>query len=219
MYKYQAVIFDLDGTLADSLEDIADAMNRTLTKFGFPVHEYKDYKYFVGKGLKNLTISCLPENERNDETVEKCFRFLMEDYRQNYLVKTKLYDGISDLLDDLDKKGLKLAVLSNKTDEITQSICNVILKYWHFEVILGFSDTFPRKPKPDAALFIAKQLNVSPEKMLYLGDTGIDMRTACAAGMFPVGVTWGFRKREELEEYGAKLIINHPMELANATVD
>lgn len=219
MNRYQAVLFDLDGTLADSIEDIADSMNRTLRHFGFPEHSCDAYKYFVGKGLRNLTEVTLPEDRRDEQTIEACFRFLMNDYRGNYLNKTRLYDGMADLLDALSARGMKLAVLSNKADEITSKVCEVLLSPWSFQLILGATDRFPRKPEPDAALFIAGELGVLPEHFLYLGDTGIDMKTANAAGMMPVGVTWGFRREDELRNNGAGIIINHPLDLLHVAVD
>ncbi len=219
MGKFQGIIFDLDGTLIDSVCDIADAMNRTLQQYGFPVHPEEAYKHFVGRGLRNLTIQCLPEENRDEETIEICFRSMTKDYLENYLNKTKLYDGIGDLLDTLSAGKMKMAVLSNKADEITQKIAKDLLQNWHFEIILGFTDHFPRKPAPDSALFIAKKLDLQPKNILYLGDTGIDMETANAAGMFPVGVSWGFRKREELELHGAKKIIDKPMELVACGMD
>lgn len=217
--RFQAVMFDLDGTLADSIVDIADSMNRTLSHFDFPGHDYDQYKLMVGNGLKNLTEVALPEEQRKTETIEKCFRFLMDDYQRNYLNKTKLYDGIAELLDALTEKGLKLTVLSNKADEITSRICEVLLKPWKFEIILGATDRFSRKPAPDAALYVAGTLGVKPEQIVYLGDTGIDMKTANAAGMMSVGVTWGFRSEQELIDNGAKLIIHHPMELLDVAMD
>ena len=213
MNKYQAVIFDLDGTLADSIADIADSMNRILQHYGFPMHDYDAYKYFVGKGLKNLAIATLPETNRDEATVEACFNALMIDYRKNYINKTKLYDGVGELLSWLAKNNFKLAVLSNKADEIVQPICEVLLKGCCFDIILGVTEQFPRKPSPDAAVFIAKEWGIAPECILYLGDTGIDMQTANAAGMESVGVTWGFRTEQELRENGAKTIIHHPMKL------
>ncbi len=219
MSKYQAILFDLDGTLADSIMDIADAMNRALSHFGFPIHDYVDYKYFVGEGLKNLTITCLPKENRDDETIEKCFQYLMKDYQNNFLNKTRLYDGIEDLLNYLSENKIKLAVLSNKADEITRPICDKLLKNWNFDIIMGATNDFPRKPVPDSAFFIAKKLNLLPENILYLGDTGIDMQTANAAGMFSVGAAWGFRSKEELKVNGAKIIIDYPTQLIDVILD
>ncbi|MDR2627061.1 MAG: HAD family hydrolase [Dysgonamonadaceae bacterium] len=219
MNNFKAVIFDLDGTLIDSIYDIADAMNRTLAKYAFPVHSYEAYRYFVGRGLRNLVLSSLPEGARDENTVNECFKALLQDYRENCLVKTKLYDEIDDLLDILSGKKMKLAVLSNKADEITQKIAARLLASRHFDVIMGDTERFPRKPDPQSALFIAKKWNIPPPEILYLGDTGIDMETANRAGMFAVGVSWGFRKRDELERYGAKRIIDKPLELLTNGMD
>jgi phosphoglycolate phosphatase len=213
MNSFRSVIFDLDGTLVDSLVDIADAMNRTLIRFGFPSFDYESYKYFVGNGLKNLVYQCLPNDKKQEAQVMECLKVMMEEYGKSYAEKTRLYDGIPELLDTLTKRNLKLAVLSNKADELTQKIGSELLNNWRFDIILGANERFPRKPDPESALYIAKELNVSPQNTLYLGDTNIDMKTANAAGMYALGVTWGFRTKEELSENGAKAIIDHPLEL------
>ncbi|MDR0232472.1 MAG: HAD family hydrolase [Dysgonamonadaceae bacterium] len=214
MKNYQAIIFDLDGTLIDSLEDIADAMNLTLASFGFPTHNYDAYRYFVGNGLMNLVRVSVPQSTlENQQLLQLCFEAMIDKYQKCLLNKTRLYSGVKELLDILNSKKLKMAVLSNKADKLTQQICNALLKDWSFNVVMGSTEDFPRKPHPDSALFIAKKLNISPENIIYMGDTNIDIKTANAAGMFPVGVTWGFRTREELQEAGAKLIIDKPSEL------
>ena len=214
MKNYRAIIFDLDGTLIDSLEDIADAMNNTLAEFGFPTHDYDAYRYFVGNGLMNLVRVSVPQSVlENRQLLQLCFEMMIDKYQKCLLHKTRLYPGMKELLDILASKGLKMTVLSNKSDKLTQQICHVLLKEWHFDVVMGATEDFPRKPHPDSALFIAKKLKLSPENIIYMGDTDVDMKTANAAGMFPVGVTWGFRTREELQEAGAKLIIDKPMKL------
>jgi len=214
MKNYQAVIFDLDGTLINSLEDIADAMNYTLSSFGFPTHNYDAYKYFVGNGLMNLVRTSIPQSAlENQQMVQLCFETMIDKYQKYLLNKTHLYSGVKELLDILSSKKMKMAVLSNKANKLTQQICNSLLKEWSFDIIMGSMEDFPRKPHPDSALFIAKKLNIPPENIIYMGDSNIDMKTANAAGMFPVGVTWGFRTREELQDAGAKLIIDKPLEL------
>jgi len=215
MKNYQAVIFDLDGTLVNSLADIADSMNNTLLRFGYPIFNYGAYKYFIGNGLKKLVFRCLPEGEKTEENVARCLLAMMKEYGKHYVDKTQLYNGIAELLDFLVSNKLKLAVLSNKADEITKKICTKLLSNWPFDIILGATEKFPRKPAPDSALYIARQLKILPEKFLYLGDTSVDMQTANAAKMYSIGVTWGFRNRLELEEAGAKLIIDNPLELIN----
>lgn len=211
--NFRAVIFDLDGTLINSLHDIADSMNRVLESKGFQTHHYDAYRYFVGRGLRVLVGRTLPEELRTEEMITDLYSGLVKDYKENCLGKTVLYEGISELLDALNKKPLKLAILSNKADEITQKITNDLVPLWPFEIILGSKAEFPRKPDPTSALLISQQLGVSPNEILYVGDTGVDMTTAVAAGMYPVGVTWGFRTKEELLEHGAKAIIDKPLEL------
>jgi phosphoglycolate phosphatase len=214
MKTFQTIIFDLDGTLIDSLEDIADAMNHTMATFGFPTHNYQAYKYFVGGGLMNLVKSSVPKSAlENPQVLQQCFDTMVDYYRKNLTRKTRLYPEIEELLDILTSKGIKMAILSNKRDELTQQICSVLLQKWSFEVVMGATDNFPRKPNPESALFIAKKMNVLPAEILYVGDTNVDMQTAVTAGMFPVGVTWGFRPREELQGAGAQLIIDNPLEL------
>ena len=210
---FSVVIFDLDGTLADTLEDIADNMNRVLAERGFSTHGYDAYRYYVGNGLYNLVARCLPENARTEALITLCHDRMIAEYHLNYINKTRLYDGIPELLDALSSKGIKLAVLSNKTDPLTQKICSVLLKNWKFEIVLGANDRFPRKPDPASALFISGQMGVAPAHVCYLGDSDVDMKTAVAAGFYPVGAGWGFRPKKELAENGAKHVIDHPVEL------
>ena len=211
--NHHAVIFDLDGTLADTLEDIADNMNRVLAGMGFPVHEYDAYRFYVGGGLKNLAVQCLPENARTDDVIAACHDRMVAEYHNNYINKTRLYDGIPELLDALLLQGVKMAVLSNKADPLTQKICSILLKNWKFEIILGATERFPRKPDPAAALFISRQMDVNPANIYYLGDSDADMKTAVAAGFYPVGAGWGFRTKEELLENGARQVIDEPAQL------
>ena len=210
---FRAVIFDLDGTLANTLEDIADNMNRVLAGEGFQTYSYDVYRFYVGGGLKNLVTQCLPENARTDATITRCHDRMMVEYSENYINKTHLYNGISELLDSLSARGIKMAALSNKADSLTQKICNILLKNRKFEIVMGAGDRFPRKPDPASALFISAQMGLLPTHICYLGDSDIDMKTALAAGFYPVGAGWGFRPKQELVENGAKHVIDHPMEL------
>lgn len=210
--EIKGIIFDLDGTLADSIEDIGDAMNRVLKLAGYPQHSYDKYKYLVGKGLKNLVVSSLPENQRSDETIEHCHKQMLEDYGNNYLVKTKPYDGIEELLKKLYTREIKMAVLSNKNDEMTKQVVKELFDTELFEVVMGSIPDIPRKPDPAAALMIAKKLNTGSENIAFFGDTNNDMHTAVNAGMLPIGVLWGFRSREELLESGAEVLLEHPLD-------
>jgi len=210
---FHAVVFDLDGTLADTLEDIAENMNRVLAERGFPTRRYDEYRYFVGNGLQNLVIRSLPENARTDNMIALCHDLMIDEYQLNYINKTRLYEGIPELLDTLSSQRIKLAVLSNKADPLTQKICAVLLKNWKFDVVLGATARFPRKPDPASALFVSGQMGVEPEHVCYLGDSDVDMKTGIAAGFYPVGAGWGFRPKQELIENGAKHVIDHPSEL------
>jgi len=208
---FEAVLFDLDGTLIDTLEDIGDAVNRVLSKKKFPTHGIYTYRKFVGDGARTLIERALPKEHRKDETIDTCLKEYVENYRRNFNVKTKLYFGIPNLLDRLKAKGVKLAILSNKADAMTQTCVDAFLSKWNFDVVFGQRDSVPRKPNPQGALEIAKKMSIPPSNFLYLGDTGTDMKTAVSAGMFPVGVLWGFRSSKELKENGACAIIDQPL--------
>jgi phosphoglycolate phosphatase len=208
--KYKAIIFDLDGTLINSIPDIADSMNEVLSRYGYPQYNHNQYKYFVGNGIRRLVERCVPPEYSTPENVENIFRTMIEVYSDNCLNKTVVYDGIPELLDSLAAKRVKMAILSNKTDSITQQICDKLFHNRHFDIVLGSTGNFPKKPNPQSALFIAKSLSVSPEEIFYLGDTSIDMETASAAGFFAAGAFWGFRPADELLSFGAKFIANTP---------
>jgi phosphoglycolate phosphatase len=211
--SYQAVIFDLDGTLLDTLEDIGDAVNRVLSSQGFPVHPIDAYRFFVGDGVVKLIARALPEDKRDAETIRSCLDAYRADYSRHWNVKTRLYDGVSAMLDALTARGLKLAILSNKPHEFTQECVREFLSTWSFDTVIGQRDGGPLKPDPAGALAIARTLGIIPAACLYLGDTAVDIKTAIAAGMTPVGVLWGFRPMEELRESGATILIQQPLEI------
>jgi phosphoglycolate phosphatase len=213
MMEYKAVLFDLDGTLIDTVDDIGDAANRVLSNRKFPTHSISTYRLFIGEGVRMLFTRALPEEDRNQDLITTCLKEFIEDYRYNYNVKTKLYDGVPELLDMLTQRGLKLAILSNKPHPITKDCVAFFLSQWDFNVVLGQHDSIPRKPDPKGALEVAQRLAILPSKFIYLGDTAIDMKTAVSAGMFPVGVLWGFRPLEELMKNGARIVIDEPMQL------
>ncbi len=211
--QFKAVLFDLDGTLADTQKDLADAMNRVLSKNLYPTHSDEDYKYLVGKGLKMLVNNALPESERNENTINTLLNEMVVDYSQNCLNQTKLYQGIPELLKALNELNLPLVVFSNKEHDLTLKVCDSLLKDFQFAAFLGRSDERPRKPNPAGALFLAEQLNLPPQDILYIGDTDNDMICAKRAGMKSVGVLWGFREKEELINTGASFIAENPMEI------
>jgi phosphoglycolate phosphatase len=211
--KYKAVLFDLDGTLIDTVDDIGDAANRVLSNRNFPTHSISAYRLFIGDGVRMLFTRALPKESRNPDIIDACLTEYMEDYQCNYNVKTKLYDGVPELLDTLKLQGLKLAILSNKPHPITKDCVAFFLSQWDFNIVLGQQDSIPRKPDPQGALEVARRLAILPSNFIYLGDTAIDMKTAVSAGMFPVGVLWGFRSLKELKENGARVIIDEPVQL------
>ncbi len=211
--KFKAVLFDLDGTLVDTIDDIGNAVNRVLSNKGFTKHTISTYRQFVGDGSKNLITRALPEEHRNKNLISACLKEFVEDYSRNIVVKTRPYDGIPEMLDVLKVQGLKFAVLSNKPDSLTKKCVSTILSKWDFDVVLGQRDSVPLKPDPHGAFEVAKKLAIPPANFLYLGDTAVDMKTAVSAGMFPVGVLWGFRTLKELKENGARAIIDEPLKV------
>ncbi len=211
--KYKAVLFDLDGTLLDTLKDLGESMNKVLKKFGFPVFDIEDYKYFVGEGIETLVRKVLPETDRDLNMIKKCLCVMRSEYGRHWADNTKPYRNISKLLDKLEQLGFRKAILSNKPDNFTKLIAARLLSAWKFDCVLGAKPSVPVKPDPQSAIEIARALNVSTREFLYLGDTSIDMKTARASGMYPVGVLWGFRKADELLQSGAKILIDDPLEL------
>jgi phosphoglycolate phosphatase len=211
--SFDAVLFDLDGTLLDTLEDIADAVNRVLARHHYPTYPIVAYRYFVGEGARTLVRRVLPDQARNEETTDRLYAEFREEYARNWNATTRPYDGVPAMLDGLVERGLKIAVLSNKPDDFTRKCVRELLGKWTFDAVLGQQDKIPPKPDPAGAFHIVKKVGVPPERILYAGDSSIDMQTATAARMFPVGVLWGFRTREELESSGARAIIEAPGDL------
>jgi phosphoglycolate phosphatase len=188
-------------------------MNKALSDQGFPVHDTEFYKKTVGDGLPKLVERVLPEHHRDESTIKRCIVDMEEEYQKRWDRKTQPYDGVLELLAALDIRGIKMNVLSNKLEKYTRIAVDFYFPQFPFENIMGASPSIPRKPDPGCALLIAKKLSIIPQHFVYLGDTNTDMKTALAAGMFPVGALWGFRNKSELEESGAKAVISHPLEL------
>jgi phosphoglycolate phosphatase len=211
--SYNAVMFDLDGTLLDTLEDLSDSMNSVLQRHGFPQHTREEYKYFVGDGVDVLAFRAIPEDKREQALVAQCVAEMREEYGKRWMKKTRPYPGIPEMLDQLTARRIKMAIFSNKQDEFTQATVNRFLSNWHFEVVTGARPSAPKKPDPTVPLQIAQQVQIAPAAFLYVGDTNTDMQTANAAGMHAVGALWGFRKADELLSTGAKVLIKKPSEL------
>lgn len=204
---YKAILFDLDGTLTDTLADIAAAMNRALRLHGLPEWPEEAYRYLVGNGAKVLSERCVRQRQELAPAVRQTYQ---AHYETHNLVQTKPYDGIPELLTALTRCGLKLAVLSNKPDADTKAVVRHFFPDIPFAVIRGQVEGVPVKPDPAGALVVASELGIRPEECLYLGDTAVDVQTATAAGMYPIGALWGFRTAEELQSSGARYLAETP---------
>ena len=210
---FKAILFDLDGTLLNTLDDIGDAANRVLATNGFPTHKMDAFRNFIGDGAAMLITRALPEGRQTNDTVRICLEAFKEDYGRNWNKKTTPYHGIPGMLDELTSRKLKMAVLSNKPHDFTQKCVTTLLANWKFDVVLGQRDHVPPKPDPAGALEVSERLNLPPENFLYLGDSAVDMKTAVEAGMVPVGVSWGYRPAEELKKSGCHTLIDQPMDV------
>jgi phosphoglycolate phosphatase len=211
--RYQAVIFDMDGTLLDTIEDIADSMNATLARLGFPGHAKGQYLDFIGEGIEVLAVKALPEAARSESTIARCVEVMREEYGGRWSVKTKPFPGIPELLDGLTGKGIKLSILSNKIDSFTKEMTRVLLGKWNFSEVRGLSPDCPRKPDPCGAGICAGRMGVNPVQCIFLGDSWIDMETAVRANMAPFGALWGYQERGLLISYGAKVLLNDPRDM------
>jgi len=208
--KLKAVIFDLDGTLLDTLEDITISVNYVLKQFSKPPIPIDDYRSLVGEGAYKLMQNVLPDAD--DTMIKKALVLFEEHYATQYDKNTKAYEGISKLLSFLQKNGVKMAILSNKPNAFTKKCAIKYLRKWHFEGVYGIRENIKRKPAGDGVVAILKELNLSPAECLFIGDTKIDMMTAKNAGMQSMGVLWGFRDEEELLHHGATYIASSPAE-------
>lgn len=211
--NYKAAIFDLDGTLLNTIDDICDSMNAVLERRGFAVHGVESYKFFVGDGMKNLAVRSLPESARRPELIEEIVAEMEREYGKNCENKTAPYPGIIEMLGALAEAKVRISVLSNKPHIFTEAVVRRYFKGFKFEHVIGASDRFEKKPEPAAALYIARQLDIPVSKFVYAGDTDTDMATARNAKMFAAGVSWGFRPASELKEAGADVIIDRPEQI------
>ena len=210
---YQACIFDLDGTLDDTVESIANVANQILEKFGLPTQPVNDYKYHAGDGGDVLMERCMRAAGGDFTHLAEGQKLYREIFAKNPLYKVTVFDGMRETLTELKRRGVRLAVLSNKPHEATYLAVTGLFGDDVFDVIQGLEPGMKRKPAPDGAWKIAEALSVKPEDCMYVGDTNTDMQTGKTAGMYTIGVLWGFRDRQELEENHADRIISYPEEL------
>ncbi|MBN8614218.1 MAG: HAD family hydrolase [Deltaproteobacteria bacterium] len=211
-----AVLFDLDGTLLDSLEDIGDAMNAVLASLGHPTHTMRAYQTLVGEGARELARRALPPEARGE--VDHVLARYKAHYRANLVVKSKPYDGIATMLEALARASIPMAVVTNKPHDVAVDIVAQVFAPHTFAHVIGQRDGHPHKPDPSGALAVVRALGVDPAQAFFVGDTDTDMRTARNAGMRAIGVTWGFRDRDELERHGAHVIVDQPDEIVRLVV-
>jgi len=215
----KAAIFDLDGTLADTMDDLRTAMNAMLRSFGLAERSREDLLKFINKGAYSFVKDALPDDmEKNEETVQRALKVYSEFYSKCYDEKTYPYEGIKDELIKLREAGIKLGVLSNKQDRFVKVIMEKLVDDALFSEIEGQLD-LPAKPDPASALRMAEKMGVSPSECAFIGDSDADMETAMNAGMLPIAVSWGYRDADFLKKVGAERVISTPSETARVVLE
>lgn len=212
MGTYKAVLFDLDGTLINTLEDLAAASNYALAAYGYPLRPVEDFKLLAGNGVAVMLERAMPQGERTPGRVAELKEKFLEYYAEHYADKTAPYDGVTELLQTLKAKGYKRAVVTNKVEEMARVILDKLYPDC-FDLIFGQRDGVPTKPDPTLARMAMEELGVSPAECVFMGDSGVDIQTAVNSGALPVGVLWGFREEGELLENGAKRLISRADQL------
>ena len=209
--RYKAIIFDLDGTLVNSLEDLGGSVNAMLRSYGFPEYKIDEYKYLTGNGSQKLIERVLPEGK--EELLEEALAKYKAIYQQHFCDKTAPYPGIKEMLSQARARKLPLAICTNKHQEAARAVVSKLFPADTFQMVVGNYPGSKCKPDTGNVLRIASELGVKPQETAYLGDSWVDMETATRAGFLPIGVLWGFRSREELVENGAKVLLETPAEL------
>ncbi|NDV26784.1 HAD family hydrolase [Desulfovibrio sp. JC010] len=212
---FSAVIFDLDGTLLDTLGDIAAAANSALSRMGYPTHPVDAYRGFVGDGARTLAMRVLPEDKQNQEDYELFVPVLLKEFEEELNKHVRPYGGIPEVLREFLSAGKKIAILSNKPHEYAIEAVKMFLPGIDFFAVYGGRNDVPLKPEPDAALDLAEKMGVSPHQTLFVGDTDVDIRTGVNAGMISVGAGWGFRGEKELVQAGANIVLDTPADLVS----
>ena len=189
--EVRAVIFDLDGTLFDSIEDIADANNQMLSEYGYPVHDLSEYVKWIGNGARRLVEASLPPQKRGGDIMPYLKKYA-DSYQKNISNKSKLFPMVDKVLNVLAEQDIPFAINTNKPQHLTDIVVREHFKKWTFKNVIGHSNVFPHKPDPKGALHFARQIGCDPGNILFVGDSVVDMQTAKAAGMMPLGVSWGY---------------------------
>jgi phosphoglycolate phosphatase len=209
------IIFDLDGTLLNTISDLAHSTNHALEKNGFPAHPIEAYKYFVGNGINKLFERALPEGEKTEENITEIRNSFLPYYDSHNTEYTEPYEGVPELLHILKSKGLKMSVASNKYQQATEKLINRYFPEISFTSVFGQREGIPVKPDPAVVFEILKITGIPVTEALYVGDSGVDMKTASNSGVTSIGVTWGFRPRSELETNGAAYIADSTTDILN----
>lgn len=214
---FKAVIFDLDGTLVNTLDDLAYAMNEMLGHFGYPERSKEEIETFIGNGQKMFVKRSLPEYARDEENVEFCTQYYAEKYSENVVRCSRAYAGIPETLANMKKAGIKIAVLSNKSDIHTQKIITELFGEGFFDLVLG-AGRFAVKPDPEAVLYVLEKLGAKPCECAFVGDSDVDIKTAHGVGMTAVWVSWGFQRQENISSAPCYKVANSADELQKILV-
>lgn len=211
--KYKLIIFDLDGTLINSIEGLAYSMNNVLKMLKLPTHSIEEYKKYVGSGIKKLVSNALPEDYRSDKYISSCNELMIADYLSNWERNIYVYEGINKLLDELKAQKICIAINTNKIQSIAEIIVKKTFKKHEFISISGLNTSVSKKPDPTGANKIVEIADVLPSETIFLGDSEIDIMTAKNAGMYSVSALWGFRTKEDLTPYKPDAFIEQPLQL------
>ena len=211
----KGVIFDLDGTLLDTICDLSDSMNRTLEHYGFPDCDIKHHKKSIGNGIRKYSERCIPKDMLNSDFLDEFVSKVVNDYRINSMVKTKPFDGILELLTFLEQNGIVINILSNKRDDFVKELTLHYFKNFNFKCAVGELPGISKKPSPDASLKIAKECGLSPCEIIFIGDSIYDIQTGKNSGMKTIAVTWGYQPESMLLSENPDFIANHPQDIIN----
>lgn len=211
--KIKSIIFDLDGTLFNSIHDIAAANNMMLSKNNFSTHKVEDYISWIGNGALKLVVKSLPKSIQlsGSEVLNRYLLEYSEFYAQNINVKSRLYNGINDVLDFLTELNIPMSINTNKPHDLTMQVFDYYLKSWDFKFVVGQQFGVEKKPNPESAMQIAKELDINPENILFIGDSDVDLNTGKKAGMKTMGVTWGYDNINN--KTGFDVLVNNPSEI------